>query len=219
MPAVTAASTAETPISSAGRNAKYPVEPVEHEPRAVVDQALALDDGHEPPGHAQPPRDGRCGDRIGRRDDCAQHEGALPRQALDELVRNHRDRERGGDDEADCEQADRPHVRAQVAERGEERCVVQERRQHPEEHELRVEVELGHARQEAEHQPTEHEQDRVGDPYGRREGEQRRDGGEQSDGDDPVLHVEVHERIVPKRVGPTWRSSSARADERRVRAA
>ena len=120
-PAATAESTAETPSSSAGRNAKYPVsneivisagglsrrrrtwrtihptasptatppsgahdeEPtrvqgrerarndrgdgdaVQHEARAVVDEALALDDRHEPPRNAESACDGGRRDRIG----------------------------------------------------------------------------------------------------------------------------------------------------------
>ena len=46
---------------------------------------------------------------------------------------------------------------ADVPERREEGRAVEERREHPEEDELRLEVELGHAREHTEHEPADHE--------------------------------------------------------------
>ena len=92
-----------------------------------------------------------------------EHERAGPREAVDERVRDDGDADGRRDDEPDREQPDRPHVRAQVAERGEERGAVEERRQDAEEDELRLKLEIGHARDEADREATEHEQDRVGD--------------------------------------------------------
>src|SRR5206468_11615703 len=61
---------------------------VEHETGAVVHETLALDDRDKLPRDSQPLRDRRRSDRGGGRDDRAEHEGALPRQAVDEGVRD-----------------------------------------------------------------------------------------------------------------------------------
>ena len=66
--------------------------------------------------------------------------------------------------EADREQPDRPDVRAQVAQRGEEGGTVEERRQYADEHEVGWQIDLGQAGHEAEHEPAEHEQDRIRNP-------------------------------------------------------
>ena len=95
------------------------------------------------------------------------------------------------EDEPDREHPDRSHVRAQVAERGEERRPVEERRQHADEHEVGRQLELGHPRDEAEREPAEHEQDRVRDPHPRHEHEQRGAGDEQHEQGGDVLLVQL----------------------------
>ena len=105
----------------------------------------------------------------------------------------------------DREQADGLRVHAEIPERGEERGAVEQHRQHPEEDELRLELELGHPRHEPDREAAEDEQDRVRDAQHRREREQRRDGDEKDERDDADLGVEVHERIVPDRPGRSGR--------------
>ena len=102
------------------------------------------------------------------------------------------------DDEADREQPDRPDVRSQVAKRGEEGRAVEERRQHAEEDELRLELELGHPRDDADRQAAEHEQDRIRDAQRRRDREHRRDREDEPQRDESVLDVEMHEPILPQ---------------------
>ena len=59
----------------------------------VVDQALALDDVDDPPRHAEPAQDRRGGDRVGGGDDRAERERRRPRDAVDQRVRDDRDRD------------------------------------------------------------------------------------------------------------------------------
>jgi hypothetical protein len=81
---------------------------------------------------------------------------------------------------------------AQVAERGEERRRVEERRQDRDQHDVRVEGHVRNARDEAEREPAEHEQDRVRQLQDRSQREQRGHGGEQPEQDERVLGGEVH---------------------------
>ncbi len=162
-------------------------DPICDEPGAVVHEALSLDDGHELPRHPEPSRDRGCGKRIGRRHDRSEHEGAAPRQAVDELVCDDRYADRGRDDEADGEQADRPGARAQVAQRGEEGRAVEEGRQDAEEDELGRQLEVGHPRHDPDDEPTENEQDRIRDPESRSDREHRRDRDDEPQGDQSVL--------------------------------
>ena len=135
---------------------------IEDEARAVVHEALALHDRDELARHAEPPRDRGRGERIGRGHDCAEHERGRPREPVDDRVCDDRDPDGRRDDEADRQEPDRPHVRPQVAERREERCAVEKRRQHAEEDELRLGLELRHSGHEADGEPAEHQEDRVG---------------------------------------------------------
>ena len=92
------------------------------------------------------------GERVGRGDDRAEREGDRPRES-DPLVRDDRDRGHRRDDEAECEQRDRPLVRAQVAERREERAGVEERRQDGHEHDVRRQRDVRQAGDEADATP------------------------------------------------------------------
>ena len=150
----------------------------QHERGAVVDEALALDDVDQPPGHTEPPADRGGGGRIGRRDDRAQDERLRPAEVRDR-VRDERDPDHGQDDEPEGEQRDRSQVPAQLAQAGAERGVVEERRQDADEHDLRRHRHLRHAWPEGEQEPAEDEQDRVGDPQRPGEHEQHRARDEQ----------------------------------------
>ena len=81
---------------------------------------------------------------------------------------------------------------AQVAERGEERRRVEERRQDRDEHDLRLQLDVRDARHEAEREPAEHEQDRVRHAQPRRKREQRRAGGEECEEEQRVVSRERH---------------------------
>ncbi len=103
-------------------------------------------------------------------------------------MRDDRDDDHRQQHEPDREQPDRPEVRAQVAQRGEERGPVEERRQHADEHELGRQVDLGQAGHEAERETAEHEQDRIRDPQLRDEHQHRGPCDEQ--------HEQVQEVLV-----------------------
>ena len=62
------------PEREAARHDRGDREAVGDEGGRVVDQALALDQGHEPARQAEAGRDRRRGDGVGRRDDRADHE-------------------------------------------------------------------------------------------------------------------------------------------------
>ena len=92
----------------------------------------------------------------------------------DHGVGDDRDRGHRHQHEPDRQQADRPRVRAQIAQRGEERRGVEQRRQHADEHELGRQLEVGDPRHESERETAEDEQDRIRDPRPRGERQQRR---------------------------------------------
>ena len=123
------------------------------------------------------------------------------------------------EDEPDREQPDRAQVGAQVAQRGEERGAVEERRQDADEDEVGRQVDLGQARDEAEREAAEHEQDRVRDPQLRDEHEHRCACRQQHEEADEVVVAEIGHAPVRRgpcraaRAAPT-RSSRARGPSR-----
>ena len=135
--------------------------PVGHERGRVVHEALALDDVHEPARGAELAHDRRGGHRIGRRDDGAEREGQRPREP-DHLVRRSRRRPRSS-------RAPGRSPRCEIARRSlrsarrsrEERRRVEQRRQEDQQDQVGLELDVRDARHEPEHQPTEHERDRV----------------------------------------------------------
>jgi len=93
------------------------------------------------------------------------------------------DRRRGGDHEADRQQRDGAQVRLEVAQVGEVRRRVQQRRQEDHQHQLRLQLGVGQAGQEAHHQPSEHQHDRVRHADRPAGGGQHGDGHQQRDQD------------------------------------
>ena len=168
-------------------------EAVRDERRAVVDQALSLDDRDEPSWHPEAPRDGCRGDGIGRRDDGAEHEGRAPGEIVDRRVGDHRHDEGRHDHEPDREQADRAQVQLQLVQRREERSGVQQRRQHRDENEIRRELQLGHPGHEPERQPADHEHDRVWDPERGRDDKHGADGHQQHEKHEQLLVRQLHD--------------------------
>ncbi len=134
---------------------------VGHQRRAVVHEALSLDHPREPARNAQPARDRGRRQRIGGRNDGAEREGRGPRQPGNRRVHDHGHGAHRHEHEPDGVQRDRAHVRTQVANRGEVRRVEQQRRQEDEQHDVRVELDLGHPGAEPHEASAHHEQDRV----------------------------------------------------------
>ena len=167
----------------------------------------------EPPWHPEPARDRGRRDRVGGRDDGAERERRRPAEA-DHAVGDDGDGGHRHQHEPDREQADRPRVRAQVAERGEERGGVEERRQDADEHELGLELEGRDPRREPEREAAEHEQDRVGDSRPRREREQRCRRRQEAEQNCQVMGGELVHRdpmIAERGVRPTGTVPSYRA--------
>ena len=91
--------------------------------------------------------------------------------------------------QADRRHRDRAQVAAQRAQVREEGGRVQQRRQEDQEHQVGLELDLRHARHQPEHQPAEHERDRIGHRQPARDHVQARDRHEQRRQDDlEILH-------------------------------
>ena len=158
----------------------------------VVDQALALDQRHEPARDAEARGDRRRRHRIGGCDDGADHEADGPGEAADQGVAHRSHREHRREHEAQGEQRDGPRIGAQVAQRGEEGGRVEQRRQEADEHDVRPQRVVRDARDEPDREAAEHEQDRVRDPQDRREHQQGRRGREQRPQDERVVGRDRH---------------------------
>ena len=169
---------------------------------AVVHEALALDEGDQPPRKPQPLGDRGGGGRVGGGDDRTEYEGRGPGQLRDDGVGDDCDRDRRGQHETDGEERDRDSVGPELAQRGEEGGAVQERREERDEHEVGRELDRRHARHEAEREAAEDEEDRVRDPDDLRDREQRGAGDQEPQEDHAVFGAEVHGLISADRDGP-----------------
>ncbi len=105
--------------------------PQQHERGAVVDQALALDHVEQPPGHAEAAADRGRGDRVGRRDDGAENERLRPASGPRPWCATTATPAVVAITSADREQRDRLDALPQLAQAGEERRLVEQRRQDP----------------------------------------------------------------------------------------
>jgi hypothetical protein len=76
-------------------------QPVGDQGGGVVDQALALEHGEQPAGHAQAAADGGGGQRVGRGDDRAQGERRPAQPSPSHRVGRHGHRDRGRQDQPD----------------------------------------------------------------------------------------------------------------------
>ena len=114
--------------------------------------------------------------------------------------------------QADRRHRDRAQVAAQRAQVREEGGRVQQRRQEDQEHQIGLELDLRDARQQTEHQPAQHERDRIGDRQPARDHVQARDRHEQRRQDDLEI---LHGGIVACPGAPKGRLSSL---SQRVRA-
>ncbi len=107
---------ARLPEGEAAADDRRDGEAVEDEASGVVDHALALHDGDDAPGDAQPLHDRTGGDGIGRRDQRPQDERHRPSHP-ENRMRCDRDECGAGQDEADGEEQDRAQIGAEVAPR------------------------------------------------------------------------------------------------------
>ncbi len=112
-------------------------------------------------------------------------------------MRDDRDDDDRQQDEPDRKETHGPDVRAEVAQRGEERGPVEERRQHADEDEVGRQVDLGQPGHEPEREAAEHEQDRVRDPQLRDQREHRGAGCEQQEQVEEVRVREVGQARRP----------------------
>ena len=78
---------------------------------------------------------------------------------------------------------------------------VEKRRQDPDEHNLRRQLERRHSRDESEREPAEHEENRVRDPENRRKDQQRRHGDQQQHEDELVVSAEFHAASLRRSYG------------------
>ena len=132
-------------------------------------------------------RDRRGGRRVRRRDDRAENERHRPREPGNDDVGDERDEHHGQQHEADRQKDDRLQVRAELAQRGEEGRAIEERRQDGDEDEIRGKLDLGDPRDEAEGEPSEHEEDRVRDPHPLGDDDQCSRRGEEDEEDEAVF--------------------------------
>ncbi len=172
----------------------------QHQRGRVVDQALALDDVHDRAGRAEPPEDPGGGDRVGRRDDGAEHQALGQPEPRDQRAHHERDGEGGRQDEAERQQRQRGGDAAQGARVGEERAPVDQRRQEHQEDEVGRQLPVGGSRQQPGERPDDDEHHRVGQAGAAGEGDaQQHDDaeGEAEQGE----RVGLHGRALPRRPG------------------
>jgi hypothetical protein len=144
--------------------------PEQRQRRRVVDQALATEDRHHPARQVQPAADGQRGDGVRRRDHGAQHQARGQRQARDQPRGDDSDDDGGERHQAHGEQPDRPLVGPDPEVGRVERGRVQQRGQHEQEHDLRVERHLDDAGDQRRRQAgeDEHESGRHAQPAAHR---------------------------------------------------
>ena len=145
-----------------GRRSRADRRPVDRERGRVIEEALALEDADDPARDREPLRYRGRRHRVGRRDDGPERDGEWPRHAGHERHRGCRDHAHARGNETDGEQADVLEIRAEVADRSEERTHIEDRRQDDEEDDLRVELEWGDSRNESDDEPAEQKEHWIG---------------------------------------------------------
>jgi hypothetical protein len=123
-------------------------EAIQDQRGGIVDETFALQ--HDQHASRQPQASGDCErcDCIGRRDDGAKQEAETPRQAA-EVMHRDRDRGRGENHASDRQQRDRPQVQSELAPAHCDARRIDQRWQHDQQHDLRLELEprqAGHKR-------------------------------------------------------------------------
>ncbi len=167
---------------------------------SVVDEALALDQVDDPTRSAEAAHDRRCCDRVGGGDDGAQRERHGPGQ-IEHVVAGEGDQYDRDQHEPDGRQGERPRVAAKRPHVGEEGRGVQQRRQEDEQHEVRIELGLGDAGENPQHQTAQNEHDRIRDADA--SGERVEDGDREEHGGQTDLE------FLHGRHSRAWRSVRA----------
>ena len=129
----------------------------------VVHEALAFEDGHQMPGYVEPRQDGGRRDRIRRGDDRPQNKARGPRDRWHHQLERRADGERGGDDQANGQQADGADVGLEVAPGRQQRRLVENRRQNDDQNDFRVERKLGEFRDQPQQRPAHDQRNRIGE--------------------------------------------------------
>jgi hypothetical protein len=128
-------------------------EAVENERRCIVGETFALDHHHGPPRQPEPARDRQRGDLVGRRDDGAEDESDRP-VPTEQIVHDGGDRDRREGHAAECEQADRADIVAELAPAHRDPRRVDERREDNKQHQVGRQLDPwqagGHGKEEAE---------------------------------------------------------------------
>jgi hypothetical protein len=159
---------------------------------AVVDEALALDQRDDPARQSEPLGDGGGRGRVGRRDDCPEHERARPAETRDHHVGDRGHDQHRRQHEPDGEKGNRPCELAQVAKRCEERHAVKERRQDRDQYEIRRQLHVRRSWNEAEPKTSEDEQDRIRDADRLSRRKEGGAGRQQPDENEAVVRREAH---------------------------
>ncbi|OUD92146.1 hypothetical protein CMMCAS04_09595 [Clavibacter michiganensis subsp. michiganensis] len=177
------------------------------ERRRVVHEALPLEDGDEARWQAEPARDARRGDGVGRADHGAEGQRAGEGQVREERVEQQADPEGRHEHQHHREADDRAEVAPQVHERHRHGGSVQQRRQDAREDQLGRHLDGRHAREVGDPDPDEHEDQGRGHADAPR---QERDGHEGRDPGDAESRVVHAQRLARRDEHPTHRHRRVR---------
>ena len=132
------------------------------EASGVVDQALAFEHVNDAAGKPDALGDGGCGNGVGRRDDCSQDEAEPPVKAEKDPGSDQSYSKDSEDDQTEGEEENADDVEAEVAPGGGPRGGVKQRWQNYEEDEIRFERDVRNGWDEAQDEPADDHDDRVG---------------------------------------------------------
>lgn len=155
--------------------------PVEDERRRIIDQAFALQNGHEPAWNAQVAGDGRRGHRIGRRNDRTDNYRRRPIHAGDDGMRQPGHHSRRGEDQPDGQQTDRTEIGTKVPPRCEIRRPPQDRRKEDEKDEAGMQLNARQVWHEPQHKPAQHQDNGIRQQQPGRQRRQREDDRQEHD--------------------------------------
>src|SRR5262249_36748198 len=125
-------------------------DPEQDQRRRIIDQALALEDRHDPPRQPDPPGDRGGGDRVRRRDHRAERERGGQRYPRHQQVDGEPDATGGEQHEPDREEEDRAQVVTERGHRRLDRRHVQQRWQYPDQYDLGLQTQLRDRRERQE---------------------------------------------------------------------
>ncbi len=162
----------------------------------VVHEPLAAEDGHEPAREAELAGDLGGRHRVGRRHDGTQSEGHRPGHPAHHRVDHHRHRHHGGQHQAHGQQQDGLQVDAELACRGVEGGVVDERRQEDQQHQVGLELHAVLGRDQRHRDAGHDQEDGIGDPEPVGDGGDGHDADEQADAIGNADHGRRSEQVA-----------------------